>query len=291
MINTNLREFAAYLRREEKSAGTVEKYLRDAAAFVADVEGKAVTKDDAAAFVADVEGKPVTKDDVAAWRDGLVTRGYAPTTVNSMVASVNAFLRFSGREECRVKSLRLQRRVFRDRSRELTREEYDRLLAAAGGKPRLALLMETICATGIRVSELKSITVEAAREGRAEISLKGKIRVILLPGKLCRKLLKYARKNKTASGAIFRTRSGKPISRRQIWAEMKALCEEAGVERSKVFPHNLRHLFARMFYRVTRDMAKLADVLGHSSIETTRIYLISTGEEHARVLDRLGLVS
>ncbi len=274
MINANLREFAAYLRREEKSAGTVEKYLRDAAAFVVHMEGKSVTK-----------------DDVAAWRDGLVTRGYAPTTVNSMVASVNAFLRFSGREECRVKALRLQRRVFRDRSRELTREEYDRLLAAAGGKPRLALLMETICATGIRVSEVQFITVEAAREGRAEISLKGKIRVILLPGKLCRKLLRYAKQQKTASGAIFRTRSGKPISRRQIWAEMKALCEEAGVERSKVFPHNLRHLFARMFYRVTRDMAKLADVLGHSSIETTRIYLISTGEEHARVLDRLGLVS
>ena len=273
-LDANLREFAAYLRREEKSAGTVEKYLRDAAAFAAQMEGKSVTK-----------------DAVAAWRDGLVTWGYAPTTVNSMVASVNAFLRFSGREECRVKALRLQRRVFRDRSRELTREEYDRLLAAAGGKPRLALLMETICATGIRVSEVQFITVEAAREGRAEISLKGKIRVILLPGKLCRKLLKYARKNKTASGAIFRTRSGKPISRRQIWAEMKALCEEAGVERSKVFPHNLRHLFARMFYRVTRDMAKLADVLGHSSIETTRIYLISTGEEHARVLDRLGLVS
>ena len=265
-LDANLRKFAAYLRREEKSAGTVEKYLRDAAAFVVHMEGKSVTK-----------------DAVAAWRDGLVTRGYAPTTVNSMVASVNAFLRFSGREECRVKALRLQRRVFRDRSRELTREEYDRLLAAAGEKPRLALLMETICATGIRVSEVQFITVEAAR--------KGKIRVILLPGKLCRKLLKYARKNKTASGAIFRTRSGKPVSRRQIWAEMKALCEEAGVERSKVFPHNLRHLFARMFYRVTRDMAKLADVLGHSSIETTRIYLISTGEEHARVLDRLGLVS
>ncbi len=274
MLDSNLQDFAVWLWREEKSAGTVEKYLRDAAAFAAHMDGA-----------------PVTKDAVAAWRDGLVTRGYAPTTVNSMVASVNALLRFLGWEDCRVKALRLQRRVFRDQSRELTREEYDRLLAAASEKPRLALLMETICSTGIRVSEVPYITVEAARDGQAQISLKGKIRVIMLPGKLCRKLLKYARQQKIASGEIFLTKSGKGLTRRQIWAEMKALCEEAGVERSKVFPHNLRHLFARIFYRVTRDIAKLADMLGHSSIETTRIYLISTGVEHARALDRLGLVS
>ncbi len=273
-LDENLRGFAAWLRREEKSEGTVEKYLRDAAGFAAHMGGA-----------------PVTKDAVAAWRDWLVTQGYAPVTVNSMVASVNALLRFLGREDCRVKALRLQRRVFRDRSRELTREEYGRLLASAGGKSRLALLMETICSTGIRVSEVRYITVEAAREGRAEISLKGKIRVILLPGKLCRKLLKYAKKQKTASGEIFLTGNGKPLTRGQIWAEMKAVCKKAGVDPRKVFPHNLRHLFARTFYRVTRDIAKLADVLGHSSIETTRIYLISTGEEHARVLDRLGLVS
>ena len=269
-----LQSFAAYLCHEEKSPGTVEKYLRDVSAFANHMEGKAVTK----------EG-------VAAWRDGLSAGGYAPTTVNSMVAAVNAFLRFLGWEDCRVKALRLQRRVFRDQSRELTREEYGRLLAAADGKPRLALLMETICSTGIRVSEVKYITVEAAREGRTDISLKGKIRTILLPGKLCRKLLKYAKQQKTASGEIFLTRSGKGLTRRQIWAEMKALCVKAGVERSKVFPHNLRHLFACAFYRVTRDIARLSDVLGHSSIETTRIYLISTGAEHARALDRLGLVS
>ncbi len=271
---SDLQHFAAYLRREEKSAGTIEKYLRDTAAFAAHMGGASVTK-----------------EAVAAWRDGLVVQGYAPVTVNSMVAAVNALLRFLGWEDCRVKALRLQRRVFREQSRELTREEYDRLLAAANGKPRLALLMETICSTGIRVSEVRYITVEAARAGRADISLKGKVRTILLPAKLCRKLLKYARKQKTASGEIFLTGSGKPISRRQIWAEMKALCDKAGVEKSKVFPHNLRHLFARTFYRVTRDIAKLSDVLGHSSIETTRIYLISTGAEHARTLDRLGLVS
>ena len=151
--------------------------------------------------------------------------------------------------------------------------------------------MEAICATGVRVSEVKYLTVEAARSGCAEISLKGKIRTILLPNKLCRKLLKYAKKQKIASGEIFLTRGGKSLSRKQIWAEMKGLCQKAGVASSKVFPHNLRHLFARTFYRACRDVAKLADVLGHSSIETTRIYLISTGAEHARALERLRLVS
>ena len=182
--------------------------------------------------------------------------------------------------------------MFRSTARDLTREDYTRLVetAQALGKDRLALLIETICATGIRVSEVRYITVEAARAGQTTISLKGKLRTILLPGKLCRKLLKYARKKKIASGEIFLTRSGRGLSRRQIWAEMKALCDRAGVERSKVFPHNLRHLFARTFYRACRDVAKLADVLGHSSIETTRIYLISTGAEHARQMAKLGLV-
>ena len=194
--------------------------------------------------------------------------------------------------DLRVRPLRLQRKLFRDESRDLSKAEYDRLVSTAErlGRERLALLLETICATGIRVSEVRYVTVEAAERGKAEISLKGKIRTILLPGKLCRKLLKYARKNKTASGEIFLTRNGTGLSRRQIWAEMKALCAEAGVEAGKVFPHNLRHLFARTFYHVCRDVAKLADVLGHSSIEATRIYLISTGAEHARTLERLGLV-
>ena len=176
--------------------------------------------------------------------------------------------------------------------RELTRAEYARLLAAAqsSGDTRLALLMESICATGIRVSEVKFLTVEAAQCGRAEIALKGKIRTILLPAKLCRKLLKYAKQQKTASGEIFLTRSGKSLSRKQIWAEMKGVCRAAGVAPSKVFPHNLRHLFARIFYRVCRDVVKLADVLGHSSIETTRIYLISTGAEHAGILRKMRLI-
>lgn len=270
-----LSDFQSYLLREERSPGTVEKYLRDVCALAAWLDGR-----------------PVTKELAAAWKDHLLSGRYAPVTINSMLAAVNTFFRFTGWEECRVKFLKVQRRMFREPSRELTRQEYDRMLAAAGalGRERLALVMETICATGIRVSEVKYVTVEAARRGKAEISLKGKLRTILLPSKLCRKLLKYAGKQKIASGEIFLTGSGNSMSRKQIWAEMKALCKKAGVEPTKVFPHNLRHLFARIFYQAVRDMAKLADVLGHSSIETTRIYLISTGTEHRKQLDRLGLV-
>ena len=270
-----IRQFSDALTEEERSAGTIEKYVRDVRRFAVWLDGEEVSRERA-----------------AAWRDGLLERGYAPVTINSMVAAVNQFFTFLGWEEFRVKALKIQRKLFRDDRRELTREEYQRLLDAAHGlgRERLALLLETICATGIRVSEVKYITVEAAHAGRAEISLKGKLRTILLPGKLCRKLKKYARQQKTASGEIFLTRSGKSLSRRQIWAEMKRLCKAAGVAPSKVFPHNLRHLFARTVYKVCRDVVKLADVLGHSSIETTRIYLISTGSEHANILRKMHLV-
>ena len=267
--------YGEYLCREERAEGTVENYLRHVRAF--------------AAWLGDAA---VTREAAADWKAHLISNGYCPNTVNAMLGGLNGFLAFMGWGECRVKALRLQRRLFRDDSRELTRAEYDRLITAAHtlGRERLSLLMETICATGIRVSEVRYITVEAARLGRAEIALKGKIRTILIPGKLRKKLLKYAGKNETVSGEIFLTRNGKGMSRKQIWAEMKAICEAAGVAPSKVFPHNLRHLFARTFYRVCRDVAKLADVLGHSSIETTRIYLISTGAEHAKMLEHLGLV-
>ena len=243
-------------------------------------------------FAAWLAGKPVTEEAAAAWKKHLLDKGYCPNTINAMLVGLNRFFDFVGWKKYQVKALRLQRRLFREDSRELTRAEYDRLIAAARamGRERLALLMEAICATGIRVSEVPYLTVEAVERGKAEISLKGKIRTILIPGKLRKKLLKFARKNKTASGEIFLTRSGKGLSRKQIWAEMKAICAAARVAPSKVFPHNLRHLFARTFYRVCRDVAKLADLLGHSSIETTRIYLISTGAEHARALERLGLV-
>ena len=271
-----LADFAAQLRREERAAGTEENYLRHVRAFAGWLGGRLVTREGA-----------------AAWKESLLEAGYSPVTVNAMVAAVNKFLTCCGWTDCRVKALRLQRRLFREEGRELARREYDRLLSAArrSGKGRLELLMEAICATGIRVSEVKYLTVEAARAGRAEVHLKGKVRTILIPGKLRKKLLGYAKEKKIASGEIFLTRGGKSLSRKQIWAEMKALCKAAGVSPGKVFPHNLRHLFARTFYQVCRDVAKLADVLGHSSIETTRIYLISTGAEHARQLERLGLVS
>ena len=275
IASTALAAFARHLQSRERSAGTIEKYLRD-------VE----------ALGGWLDGEPVTRERTAAWRDDLLGRGYAPATVNSMVAAANQFFAFQDWEDCKIKALKLQRKLFRDDRRELTREEYERLLAAAHalGRERLALLLETICSTGIRVSEVRYITVEAARAGKADIALKGKLRTILLPGKLCRKLKKYARAQKTASGEIFLTRSGKSLSRRQIWAEMKNLCRHAGVAPSKVFPHNLRHLFARTFYRVCRDVVKLADVLGHSSVETTRIYLISTGAEHIQILRKMRLI-
>ena len=271
-----LRGFEDHLRREERERGTIEKYLRDVGRFAAWLDGRALSKELA-----------------VAWKEGLAAAGYAPATINSMVVAVNQFFRFQGWEELRVKTMRIQRRIFRSRDRELTKEEYVRLLetARAQGKERLGLLMEAMCATGIRVSEVRYITVEAARQGRAEIAMKGKIRTILLPGKLCRKLLKYAKKQKIGSGEIFLTRTGKGLSRRQIWAEMKAICKQAGVSPSKVFPHNLRHLFARTFYRVCRDVVQLSDVLGHSSVETTRIYLASTGDEYVRRMNRLGLIS
>ena len=270
---------AAYgrdLGTEERSHGTIENYLRHVRIFSAWLNGV-----------------PVTKEQTAGWKEYLLSQGYAPTTINSMLAALNGLFRFLGWDECRVKFLKVQRRLFRDAGRELTRPEYEHLLETAKerGQDRLVLLMEAICATGIRVSEVRYITVEAAQRGRAEISLKGKIRTILLPRKLCRKLLKYAKKNKTVSGEIFLTRNGTSLSRRQIWAELKHLCKYAGVEPSKVFPHNLRHLFATIFYKACKDIVRLADVLGHSSIETTRIYLVTSGTEHIRQLERLGLVS
>ena len=268
--------FGRHLRREEKSRGTVEKYMRDIRALAVWMGGQTVTREQA-----------------AAWKNHLLSEGYAPVTINSMLSAVNGLFCFLGWAECRVKFLKIQRALFRDARRELTRPEYNRLVAAAQnlGRERLALLLETICATGIRVSEVKYITVEAARSGKAEIAMKGKIRVILLSKKLCRKLLQYAKAQKKTSGAIFRTRSGKELSRRQIWAELKSLCRHAAVEPAKVFPHNLRHLFATIFYQACKDIARLADVLGHSSIETTRLYLISSGTEHRRQMERLGLVS
>lgn len=263
------------LLADERTAGTIAKYRRDLTAFALWLGGR-----------------PVSKENSTGWKAHLLNRGYAPRTVNSMLAAVNSFFRFAG-WNIKVKFLKIQRQLFRDATRELNRAEYTQLLAAArsNGQERLALIMETLCATGIRISELCYITVAAAQQGKATISLKGKIRTILLSTKLCRKLLKYAKKQKIAVGEIFLTSSGKGISRRQVWHELKRLCAAACVESSKVFPHNFRRLFAVTYYKASRDIARLADVLGHSSIETTRIYLTVSGADQARQLDRLGLVS
>ena len=275
LTNEQISVFTASLFQAERSQATVEKYLRS-------------VRD----FSRYLDGRPVAKSVILEWKDTLRHRGYAPSTVNTFLAALNYLFNFLGWTDCRTHYLKIQRRLFRDAGQELGRQDYTRLIAAAHelGRERIALVMETICATGIRVSEVRYLTVEAVNKGRATISLKGKIRTILLPGKLCRKLLKYAKKQKITSGEIFLTRGGKPMGRCQIWTEMKRLCKKAGVEPSKVFPHNLRHLFATVYYRIYKDIVKLADILGHSSIETTRIYLLTTGTEHRQQLERLRLV-
>ena len=268
-------QFEDYLRHDEREESTIEAYLRSLTRFAEWADGRAVTKELA-----------------MEWKTALSESGYRPISVNAMLAAVNKFFTCMGREDCKVKYLKLQRQMFRKSEKDLSKEEYQRLVQAAHekGDLRMELILETICATGIRVGELKYITLEAVRAGVAEIALKGKIRTILLPRRLCRKLQKYAKQQKIASGKIFLTQDGLPVSRQYVWTRMKALCEPAGVERTKAFPHNLRSLFARSFYGSCHDVVRLADVLGHSSIETTRIYLMSTGKEYLRQLDKLGLV-
>ena len=276
LTNEQIAAFASSLVRAERTPATIEKYLRSVRAF----------------FLY-LDGRPVTKDAVVAWKEHLQSvGGYSPSTVNASLAAINDLFTFLSWPDCRIHYLKVQHRLFRDAGQELGREDYERLITAAreSGRERIALVMETICATGIRVSEVRYITVEAAKEGRTTISLKGKIRTILLPGKLCRRLLKYAKKQKITSGEIFLTGGGRPMSRCQIWAEMKRICKAAGVDPAKVFPHNLRHLFATVYYRIYKDIVKLADILGHSSVETTRIYLLTTGTEHRQQLERLRLV-
>ena len=267
--------FYEYLLEEERSSGTIEKYIRDVRLLQSWLGSD-----------------PVTKENAARWKQELLQSGRAPSTVNSMLAAANTYFRFMGWDELKLKSIRLQRRFFRENERELTKAEYQLLMETAKkrGDERLALLMETICATGIRVSEVPYITTDAIKKGRARISMKGKLRTILIPAQLCRKLRKYATKHRIGRGEIFLTKNGTRLERKQIWAQMKALCKYAGIERNKVFPHNLRHLFARCFYRISHDISSLADVLGHSSIETTRIYLISTESEHIKKIAHLGLV-
>ena len=275
-----LRRYVRHLREEERADSTIEKYVRDLEAL-----GRHLA------------GRPVTKAALIGWKEEL-TAAHAPATVNSMIAAVNGFLRFMGWRECTVKLLNIQKSPFCDEGRELTRSEYARLVRAAelDGNRRLALVLQTICATGIRVSELKFITVEAVQTGRAEIANKGKRRTVFLPDKLRRLLRTYLQaQKKTAQTAdaknpVFTTRTGKPLDRSNIWRDMKRLCDSAGVEPGKVFPHNLRHLFARTYYTLEKDLSRLADILGHSSVNTTRVYTMESGAVHARQMERMGLV-
>lgn len=265
--------FLEYLEREEKSSATQEKYLRD-------VRG----------FLEFVNGKPVTKELVMAYKKNCMEQGYAVRSINSMLASVNSFLTFLGWGDCKVKSIRLQRQIYCAEDKELSKAEYLRLLKASNMDKQLNLILQTICGTGIRVSELKFFTLEALRGGTITVSCKSKTRTIFVPGKLKSLLLAYAKQNKICRGAIFIGRNGKPLDRSTIWRKMKSLCQRANVKASKVFPHNLRKLFARTFYGLEKDIAKLADILGHSSINTTRIYIMTTGAEHQEKIDRMGLV-
>lgn len=271
-----LKDFIAFLHTEERSEETIKKYLYSVRAFRSWLGSESITK-----------------DKVSEWKETLKQSGKAAVTINGMLAAIHCFFSMLGWNEYRVKYLKVQRQMFRDAYRELNRDEFHRLVMSAekSGNKRLSLLLEAICATGIRVSEVKHITVDAARRKRTDISLKGKIRTILIPDKLSRKLLKYCDEEKITFGEIFITSKGNGLSRRQIWVEMKRLCTTAGVDPRKVYPHNLRHLFARSYYMMYRDIVQLADILGHSSIETTRIYLISTGIEHAGRMERMRLIS
>lgn len=274
LTNTEIERFRNYLREEEKSKNTIEKYIRDVTAFSEFCDGT------------------TTKDTVIAYKQSLIDGGYAVRSINSMLASLNSLFSFLGWCELRVKSLKVQQQVFCPEEKELTRAEYERLCRTAERKQnqRLCIILQTICGTGIRVSELQFITVEAVRKGEAMVSLKGKTRSIFIVRDLQKKLLRYISEQKITTGSVFVTRTGKPLSRTNIWREMKSLCIEAEVNPEKVFPHNLRHLFARVFYGIEKDIAKLADILGHSSINTTRIYIISTGTEHRQRMERMRLI-
>ena len=272
--NELIKSFRKYLIEDEKSAATVEKYIRDVNAFTD--------------WLGD---KELDKEMVLAYKDYL-TKKYAPASVNSVLSSLNSFFTFNEWYNLRVKNLKIQRQIFANKDNELTKEEYERLLIAAKSlrNKQLYFLMQTICSTGIRVSELCYITVESLKGQKAQINLKGKMRVVILPKELCKMLLKYSKEQKITSGSVFVSRNGKPLDRSNIWKMMKALCESAGVARAKVFPHNLRHLFARTFYSIQKDIVRLADILGHSSVNTTRIYTMETGETHRRQIQKLGLL-
>ncbi|MBE6606253.1 MAG: integrase [Ruminococcaceae bacterium] len=274
-ITANLiKQFKNHLLNEEKSDNTIEKYIRDITAFCRWLGEKNVDK------IVVLEYKAYLVDN------------YKPASVNSVLSSINSFFVFNEWYDCRVKALKIQKQIFTTKEKELTKAEYERLLDSARSKKneRLYLLMQTICSTGIRVSELRFITAEAVKSGVAHINCKGKLRQVFLPKVLRKTLTKYLKEQKIKSGSVFVSRTGKPLDRSNIWTDMKKLCEQAGVSKDKVFPHNLRHLFARTYYSLQKDIVRLADILGHSSVNTTRIYTMESGEVHKRQIEKLGLL-
>ena len=275
LTNDIIISFKEYLIDNDKSVYTIDKYIRDVMKFKE--------------YACDCE---IVKETAGEYKNYLVRGGYSVRSINSMLSSVNALFEFLDRHDLKVKTIKMQRSVYCPEDKELTRTEYQRLCTAAKMKKnnRLELIIETVCSTGIRIGELKYITVESAKMGEAVVTLKGKTRYVFIPKELKRKLLRYASEQKIKSGMIFVTRTGKAVNRTNVWRDMKNLCKDAGVKPEKVFPHNLRHLFARTFYNIDKDIAKLADILGHSSIDTTRIYIISTGAEHRRLIEKMKLI-
>lgn len=269
-----LQKYTDWLKEQEKSAGTIELYCRNIKALKVFLNGRSASK-----------------TELIMWKEKLMEK-YAPASVNAMLAAVNSFLDYCGWNDSKVKPLRIQKEIFSREEQELTREEYLRLIQTAerSGNKRLSLVMQTICSTGIRVSELQAVTVEAVAAGRAVVSCKGKTRIVFIPDKLRRALSAYIKKQKRTAGAVFQTKAGRPLNRSNIWRDMKKLCAEAGVEPEKVFPHNLRHLFARIYYTLEKDLSRLADILGHTSITTTRIYTMESGSVHRRQIEKMGLV-
>lgn len=274
ITNQTINSFEKYLIENEKADATIQKYMRDLRCFV------------------EYAAKRILDKATILNYKGMLEQNYAIRSANSMLAALNAFLRFAGWHDLCVKQFKVQKDAFCSEDKELTKAEYTALVKAAELKKneRLSLVVQTICGTGIRVSELDSITVEAVRRGEAVVSCKGKTRKIFIVKALQKKLLRYAMKHGIESGILFVTKSGKPLNRSNIWRQMKDLCEQAGVSPQKVFPHNLRHLFARTFYGIEKDIAKLADILGHSNINTTRIYIITTGAEHQRRMENMRLI-
>lgn len=274
ITNKLIQKFKCYLINEEKSSSTIDKYIRDITVFMV--------------WCKETE---LNKSVVLEYKQDIVEK-YAPASVNSILSSLNSFFAYNEWYDLKLKALKIQRQIFASRDKELTKAEYERLLFAAKQKKnqRLYYLKQTICATGIRVSELKAITVSAIKCGQATINCKGKMRIVFLPKQLCKMLKNYIKENNIKSGSVFVSKNGKPLDRSNIWSDMKKLCESAGVAKGKVFPHNLRHLFARTYYSIQKDVVRLADILGHSNVNTTRIYTMEAGEIHRKQIQRLGLL-